>query len=75
MLYKRAVRWHVGSKDPLHRTLRNAFTAPYLWLLWLLSAIPAVLFWRYPVLLLSCCFMFALVYALAIPLPGALEDA
>jgi UDP-N-acetylmuramyl pentapeptide phosphotransferase/UDP-N-acetylglucosamine-1-phosphate transferase len=63
MLYKRAVRWHVGSKDPLHRTLRNAFTAPYLWLLWLLSAIPAVLFWRYPVLLLSCCFMFALVYA------------
>ncbi len=62
MLYKRVVRWHVGSKDPYHRTLRNAFTAPYLWALWLVSAIPALLFWRSSPLLLLSCAVFAALY-------------
>jgi len=62
MLYKRAVRWYVGSKDPYHRTLRNAMTSPYLWALWLVSAVPAMLFWRFSMLLLASCVMFALVY-------------
>lgn len=62
MLYKRAVRWYVGSKDPYHRALRNAMTSPYLWALWLVSAVPAMLFWRFSMLLLASCVMFALVY-------------
>ncbi|AQR66816.1 glycosyl transferase [Aquaspirillum sp. LM1] len=62
MLYKRVVRWHVGSKDPFHRTMRNALTSPYLWVLWALSAVPALLFWRYPVMLLLSCVGFAVVY-------------
>lgn len=62
MLYKRAVRWHVGTRDPQHKTLRNALTAPYLWALWLVSAIPALLFWRFPALLMLSCLGFAIVY-------------
>lgn len=54
LIFKRVVRWAVGTSLARHRAAGNAMTAPYLWLLSSLGVIPAVLFWRNtPVLLLA----------------------
>lgn len=46
MVYKRLVRWMVGSKEAKHLTRRNSLTAPYLWGVALFSIMPALLFWK-----------------------------
>lgn len=46
LIYKRLVRWLVGTDLPAHRTQRNSFTAPYLWMLTSIGVVPAVLFWE-----------------------------
>lgn len=46
LVYKRLMRWTVGSPDPRHKVFRNSMTSPYLWLLSSLGVIPAVLFWN-----------------------------
>jgi UDP-N-acetylmuramyl pentapeptide phosphotransferase/UDP-N-acetylglucosamine-1-phosphate transferase len=46
LIYKRLVRWLVGTGLASHRTQRNALTAPYLWLLTSIGVAPAVVFWR-----------------------------
>jgi UDP-GlcNAc:undecaprenyl-phosphate GlcNAc-1-phosphate transferase len=62
LIYKRLVRWAVGSRDAGERTSRNALTSPYLWVLSSLAIGPAVLFWRStPILLFFVC-LFALIY-------------
>lgn len=33
IIYKRVVRWAVGSSAPVDKMIRNALTAPYLWVL------------------------------------------
>lgn len=62
LVYKRLVRWVVGSREASDRTSRNALTSPYLWLLSSLAIFPAVLFWRSTPILMSCVFVFSLVY-------------
>jgi UDP-N-acetylmuramyl pentapeptide phosphotransferase/UDP-N-acetylglucosamine-1-phosphate transferase len=59
IIYKRLVRWAVGSSLPEDRLIRNALTAPYLWVLTSLTVIPAILFWRHAWVLQ----IFALVFA------------
>lgn len=62
LVYRRLVRWAVGSREAGDRTSRNALTSPYLWVLSSLAIVPAVLFWRStPVLMFFVC-LFALVY-------------
>jgi len=46
LVYKRLMRWAVGSREAKALTSRNSMTSPYLWLLCLLSVIPAVLWWN-----------------------------
>ncbi|GAB7128948.1 glycosyltransferase [Silvimonas sp. JCM 19000] len=46
LVYKRLMRWTVGSPDPRHKVFRNSMTSPYLWLLSSLGVIPAVLLWN-----------------------------
>ncbi|ANA34116.1 Undecaprenyl-phosphate alpha-N-acetylglucosaminyl 1-phosphate transferase [Ralstonia mannitolilytica] len=46
LIYKRLMRWVVGSQEERHRLRRNSFTSPYLWLLSLLAVLPATLFWN-----------------------------
>jgi len=46
LVYKRLMRWVVGSQEERHRLRRNSFTSPYLWLLSLLAVLPATLFWN-----------------------------
>ena len=62
IIYKRLVRWAVGSHEVSAITARNNMTSPYLWLLSSLAVIPAVLFWHNTVLLQICVVLFALVY-------------
>lgn len=45
LIYKRLVRWAVGSRHVRHRITRNAMTSPYLWILSSLGVMPAVVFW------------------------------
>lgn len=62
LVYKRLVRWAVGSNEARQITQRNAMTSPYLWALSSLGTIPAVLFWQYPTVLMVFVFLFGLSY-------------
>ena len=62
LIYKRLVRWAVGSRDAIDRTHRNALTSPYLWVLSSLAVGPAVLFWRSTPMLVFFVLLFAVVY-------------
>ena len=64
IIYKRLVRWAVGSSLPEDRVIRNALTAPYLWVLTSVTVIPAVLFWRYAWVLQIFALFFAVGYVL-----------
>ena len=45
LIYRRLIRWAIGNKSAKALTRRNSMTAPYLWLLCMLSVLPAVVFW------------------------------
>lgn len=45
LIYRRVMRWAVGEKGAKSLTQRNSMTSPFLWLLCMCSAIPALLFW------------------------------
>lgn len=45
LIHRRVVRWVLASSQERRQTTRNSMTSPYLWLLCLLSVIPAVLWW------------------------------
>lgn len=62
MVYKRLVRWMVGSKEARHMTRRNSMTSPYLWALSSLSVVPAMLFWNNSLVLIACAGLFVLTY-------------
>ena len=46
LIYRRVVRWAVGSKCPKDMTNRNALTSPYLWAMSSMAVVPATLFWK-----------------------------
>lgn len=46
LIYRRLMRWAVGNKTAKILTKRNSMTAPYLWLLCMMSVVPAMLFWN-----------------------------
>jgi UDP-N-acetylmuramyl pentapeptide phosphotransferase/UDP-N-acetylglucosamine-1-phosphate transferase len=62
LIYKRLVRWAVGSTNERHKTQRNAMTSPYLWVLSSLGVIPAVLFWEHKFILMLFVVIFAFSY-------------
>jgi len=62
LIYKRLVRWSVHSDSAYSKVQRNALTSPYLWILCLLAVIPAVLFWRYHLILKFFAIIFAISY-------------
>ncbi|MFB0826597.1 glycosyltransferase [Chromobacterium violaceum] len=62
LVYKRLVRWMVGSKDASHLTMRNSLTSPYLWALSSVSVVPAMLFWQHTHILMIFCVLFAASY-------------
>lgn len=64
LVYRRLVRWAVGSRDERRRVQRNAMTSPYLWLLSSLAVIPAVLFWQHQTVLMVFVFLFSATYVM-----------
>lgn len=62
LVYKRLVRWMVGSREARHLTRRNSMTSPYLWALSSLSVAPAMLFWNNTTVLMVCVGVFVLTY-------------
>lgn len=62
LIYKRVVRWAVGSDCVRQKTMRNALTAPYLWVLSGFAVMPAVLFWDNTVALVAFCVLFSVSY-------------
>lgn len=62
LVYKRLVRWAIGSTEARHKIQRNAMTSPYLWVLSSLAVIPAVLFWQYEYVLMGFVALFSIVY-------------
>lgn len=62
MVYKRIVRWMVGSKEANHLNQRNAMTSPYLWCLTLTTILPAILFWKNTWALLAFIGIFVILY-------------
>ena len=45
LIYRRFLRWAAGERTARELTRRNSMTSPYLWMLCMLSVIPAVLWW------------------------------
>ncbi|MEQ6292395.1 glycosyltransferase [Vogesella sp. GCM10023246] len=62
MIYRRLVRWMVGSHETRHLIQRNSLTSPYLWLLCSFSVLPAMLFWNRTWVLLVFVMLFVLGY-------------
>jgi UDP-N-acetylmuramyl pentapeptide phosphotransferase/UDP-N-acetylglucosamine-1-phosphate transferase len=62
LVYKRMVRWAVGTDEARLINQRNAMTSPYLWILSSMGTIPAVLFWQYDYVLMVFVFLFSVSY-------------
>lgn len=62
LIYKRVLRWAVGSRVAAKLAHRNSMTSPYLWVLCLTAVLPATIFWRHTGLLAACCLVFIVVY-------------
>lgn len=64
LIYRRLMRWALGSKDAAVLTRRNALTAPYLWVLCSLSVVPATIWWDDTVMLQIILGLFVASYVL-----------
>lgn len=62
LIYKRLVKFGVGSRSAQARTKRNSLTSPYLWMLCVTTMLPATLWWDNSSVLGFYIVIFALVY-------------
>ncbi len=62
LIYRRLVRWKIGSTAPEDLIQRNSLTSPYLWVLALIAIVPAVVFWRDDLALACCIAIFVIIY-------------
>jgi UDP-N-acetylmuramyl pentapeptide phosphotransferase/UDP-N-acetylglucosamine-1-phosphate transferase len=62
LIYRRVLRWAVGDRSAKALTRRNSMTSPYLWVLCMLSVVPAVLFWGNSAVLAGFLVVFGLTY-------------
>jgi len=46
LISRRFLRWAAGERTARELTGRNSMTSPYLWTLCMISAVPALLWWR-----------------------------
>ena len=66
LIYRRIVRGVFDGDDEARDMLmRNNRTSPYLWAFTLLTVVPATLFWRNTLVLMLCCVLFVVLYAVA----------
>lgn len=62
LIYRRVVRWAVGTDCAKQQMRRNALTSPYLWVMASLAVIPATLFWQNTTALQLIALLFATTY-------------
>jgi UDP-N-acetylmuramyl pentapeptide phosphotransferase/UDP-N-acetylglucosamine-1-phosphate transferase len=62
LIYRRLLRWAAGERTARELTRRNSMTAPYLWMLCMLSAIPAALWWNNTLVLDAFILLFGFSY-------------
>lgn len=62
LIYRRIMRWTVGSSSRRSAAWRNSMTSPYLWLLCLQAVLPAMLFWDNTPTLAGFVLLFCVVY-------------
>lgn len=62
LIYKRLVSWMVGRTEAAYMLRRNSLTAPYLWVMAMLTVVPAILFWQDEHLLQLTALCFVLLY-------------
>lgn len=62
LIYRRVLRWAVGSRSAKSITRRNSMTSPYLWLLCMFSVVPAVVFWKNTAVLAVFLLLFVVSY-------------
>jgi UDP-N-acetylmuramyl pentapeptide phosphotransferase/UDP-N-acetylglucosamine-1-phosphate transferase len=62
LIFRRVVRWALGRTDAESRTLRNAMTAPYLWVLSSLAVAPAAIWYERTEVLASLFGLFVISY-------------
>lgn len=65
LIYARLVRWHVGSKDPVHKAERNSKVAPYVLCVLLVNAGVAISFWSSTPVLAAAVSVSAFLYIFA----------
>lgn len=62
LIYMRVVRPSFGGNAGFSKAQCNALTSPYLWLLAALAVIPAILFWKYHLVLKGFALLFVMTY-------------
>jgi UDP-N-acetylmuramyl pentapeptide phosphotransferase/UDP-N-acetylglucosamine-1-phosphate transferase len=62
LIYRRMLSWAVGNRSAKALTRRNSMTSPYLWLLCMLSIVPAVLWWNNSAVMALFLVLFGLSY-------------
>ncbi len=62
LIYRRLVRKPLQTRHQGRQPIRNSMTSPYLWMMCLLSVIPAALWWNNTPALLGFLFLFGWVY-------------
>lgn len=62
LIYKRVVRWAIGTDCAKQKTTRNALTSPYLWVLSSFAVVPAIIFWSNTPALISFTLTFGICY-------------
>jgi UDP-N-acetylmuramyl pentapeptide phosphotransferase/UDP-N-acetylglucosamine-1-phosphate transferase len=64
LVYRRVMRWAMGQRSAKLLTRRNSMTSPVLWMLCMMSVVPALLFWGNTPVLSLFLLVFALAYVL-----------
>jgi UDP-N-acetylmuramyl pentapeptide phosphotransferase/UDP-N-acetylglucosamine-1-phosphate transferase len=62
LIYRRMMRWAVGSRDAAALTRGNSMTSPYLWVLSSVSVAPAAIWWNNTPVLAITMLVFVMVY-------------
>jgi UDP-N-acetylmuramyl pentapeptide phosphotransferase/UDP-N-acetylglucosamine-1-phosphate transferase len=62
LIYRRLMRWAVGSHDAAELTRGNSRTSPYLWVLSSAAVVPAALWWDNTPALVASMLVFVLFY-------------
>lgn len=62
LIYRRLMRWAIGSKNAAILTRRNAATAPYLWVMCACCVVPAVFWWESTPVMLTSIAVFCAIY-------------